>query len=314
MNAKFGLNVTISNLSRHAVVQMNGKYGFINEAAIATVEGIHEWIDMPLFDPAITFGPNEFYYVPTREEVAGNPFHFAVAGSLLFFALLGLINRPFRTNTWTVIALSLAALSGAVLFSAAFRWQAWSTRFFIPYYVLFSPVFGYIFGKLLPAVTSWGIGIVLVLVLANPLLNNYSRAFSWSEENRNSIWRMSRKGLLFANNQNIEGAVLELTHLMESSQCRIYGVMMRSNAPEYLLWANLSPHPDDYFLEHINVGNSTEVFASPSFNPCGVVLFEFTDLTQVDDKAYELVKRWELGGDDPFSLFLTPAYAIEGMD
>lgn len=314
MNHRFGGKETISNLSRHAVVQINGKYGFINEAAIVGVERIHQWLDMPLFDPEITLGPPEFYYVPTREEVAGNPFHFTMTGLLILVALVGLSSKKVRTESGLVIILTGVALAGAIVFSAVFRWQAWSTRFFIPYYVMFSPVFGYVFGKRLPVVGSWFVGILLVVVMVNPLLNNYSRAFSWSPENRTSIWRLSRKGLLFANNNNIEGAVLELTHLMEESQCRTYGVIMRSNAPEYLLWASLSPHPGDYFLEHIQIDNITAQHATPDFDPCGIVFFESTAVNLVDDSKFDLVQRWELGGDYPFSLFLSPDYFLEGLD
>jgi 4-amino-4-deoxy-L-arabinose transferase-like glycosyltransferase len=143
MNSRFGASVTLSNLSRHAVVQMNGKYGIVNETLMIAVEGIHQWLDMDLFDPGITLGPREFYYVPTREEVAGNPFHFAITGLLVLLCVFGLINKKFRSEAYLVMILSGVALAGAILFSAAFRWQAWSTRFFIPYYVLFSPVFGY---------------------------------------------------------------------------------------------------------------------------------------------------------------------------
>ena len=314
MNNRFGAKATLSNLSRHAVVQMNGKYGIINEAMIVAVERIHQWLKMPLFDPEITYGPQEFYYVPTREEVAGNPFHFAITGLLVLISVLGLLNKKYRNESRWVIIMIGVALGGTILFSTAFRWQAWGTRFFIPYYVLFSPVFGYYFGKRSPALGSWLLGITLVLALVNPLLNNYSRAFSWSQENRNSIWRLSRKGLLFANNQNIEGAVLELTHLMEQSQCRTYGVIMRSNAPEYLLWASLRPHANEYDLEHIQIDNITARHATSGFDPCGIILFESTEIDRVDDNKFTLVRRWQLGGEYPFSLFLSPAYLIEGLE
>jgi hypothetical protein len=314
MNKYHGLNVTICNLSRHAVVQMNGKYGFINEAALNAVEGIHAWLEMPLFDPNLTHGPGEFYYVPTREEVVGAPLHFATTGLLFLMALIGLIKKEDRFIRITLAILSSAALAGMILFSAIFRWQAWSTRFFIPYYVMFAPVFGTIFGKVFPPIASWLTGMALVLVMINPLLNNYSRSFSWAEENRNSIWHLSRKGLLFANNTNIEGAVLELTHLMDISTCRTYGVIMRSNAPEYLLWASLTPHSGDYYLEHIAIDNVTTKHASSDFEPCGILLFEVTKNDQVDQSTYHLVKRWQLGEEYPFSLYLMSDYGIEGMD
>jgi hypothetical protein len=314
MNSRVGIKETLSNLSRNAVVQMNGKYGIINESVMIAMERIHEWLDLPVFDQAITYGPHEFYYVPTREEVAGNPFHFAAAAFLLPVCLLGLIRKESRSETLTVIILCSAGYAGAVLFSAVFRWQAWSTRFFIPYYVILAPVFGTVFGKLLRPFSSWLAGVALVMVLINPLLNNYSRSFSWSAENRNSIWRQSRKSLLFANNQNIEGAVLELTYWMEASQCREFGVIMRTNAPEYLLWATLNPHPRAYYLEHIRAANLTAKHASADFDPCGIVLFEVTYSSLVDETKFKLAQRIEVGGEYPFSLFLRPDFSSITLD
>ncbi len=314
INGYFGWDVTLSNLSRHAAVQMNGKYGLINEAVQKALARIHEWINLPLFDPQLTHGPAEFYYVPTREEVAGNPFHFALSGLMLILAPLGLIRKQQRQSTLGVIALALCGLAGAVIFSSVFRWQSWSTRFFIPYYVIFAPVFGIIFGKWSPKIVSWVMAGLLLVMLINPLLNNYSRSFSWSPENRNSIWHMSRRGLRFANNQNIEGAVLELTHLMEVSGCRTYGLLIRQNAPEYLLWGTLTPGSNDYHIEHVAVENTSSAFADPNFDPCGIVLFEVTETDFIYEEQYQLTKRWQIGETYPFSLFLKPAYVFDEMD
>jgi len=314
INAWFGVDVFISNLSRNIAVQMNGKYGFINEAVQKILDRIHAWIDLPLFDPGLTQGPAEFYYVPNREEVAGNPFHFVMTGLVFVMILVGLFKKTSQKSALASFCLALAAFCGVIIFSVVFRWQSWGTRLFLPFYVMFAPVFGLVFGKHLSGISAWAAGILLVVVLINPLLNNYSRAFSWSTENRNSIWRMSRKGLLFANNQSIEGAVLELTQLMAESGCRSYGVLMRHNAPEYLLWATLSPSPDAYHLEHIDVDNPTQALSNPDYTPCGIVMFEVDPKEFTIDPDYELVSQWQIGETMPFSLYLTPMYALEGME
>ena len=314
INGRFGVDVTISNLSRHIAVQMNGRFGLINEVVEKALATIHTWIDLPLFDPEITLGPAEFYYVPNREEVAGNPFHFVLTGFVFLLFTFGLFRKSSSKKAIIPLLLTLSAFLGAIIFSVVFRWQSWSTRLVIPYYVAFAPVFGFVFDKYLPPVASWMLGMVLVILLINPLFNNYSRAFSWSEENRNSIWRLSRKGLLFANNQNIEGAVLELTHLMAQSGCGEFGVRIRDNAPEYLLWATLTPNPVEYSIEHISVDNPSVVHSDPDFNPCGIVLFEVIAADAAIDPEYLLVRDWEIGSTSPFSLYLTPQYNLDGME
>ncbi len=310
INARFGFDVVVSNLTRHVAVQMNGKYGFINEFVQSFLHQVHAWLDIPLFDPSITLGPREFYYVPTREEVAGNTFHFIISGFVFVFSLIGLIVKKVKQQILMVILLAFMAIFGVVLFSAVFRWQTWSTRFFIPYYVMFAPVVGYVFSKLFPDNICWLIGIILVLISINPLHNNYSRSFSWAEENRNSIWCRSRRGLLFANNEQIEGAVLELSHLMDTSGCRSYGLIMRNNGPEYLLWGALTPDSADYHIVHIEVENTTSVHSSKTFDPCGIVYFEKTEIDNKYLKDYSLVRRWQIGGEFPFSLLLSPDYPI----
>ena len=314
VNGRFGVDVLISNLSRNAAVQMNGKYGFVNEAVQKGLERIHAGLGLPLFDPLITLGPSEFYYVSNREEVAGNPFHFVATGAALVIALLGLIRKENRSRTYLVVLSALSGLGVALIFSFVFRWQSWSTRFFIPYYVMFAPVIGVVFGKILPAFSVWPMAFALILVLINPLLNNYSRAFSWSEQNRNSIWRLSRKGLLFANNQNIEGAVLELAQRMEQSDCREFGIIMRENAPEYVLWGVLSPGSWDYRLEHVAVDNVSASHLDPGFDPCGIVLFEVTETDFATEPTYLLAEQWKIGDVYPFSLYLKPEFLDVGLE
>jgi hypothetical protein len=314
INARFGLRVTVSNLTRHMAVQLNGKYGLVNETVEKIVSQIHDWMDLPLFDPGLTHGPGEFYYVPTREEVAGNPFHFALTILSFFLLLVSLFwVEDRKQKNWTAI-LSLASFASVILFSMVFRWQAWSTRFFIPYYIAFAPVIGFVFGRKLPSPAAWLLAITLGIVMVNPLLNNYSRSFSWAEGNRNSIWRVSRKGLLFANNQAIEGAVLGLTQAMEDSGCRTYGVVMRRNAPEYLLWGALRPDPQGYTIEHIQTSNASSVNASPDFDPCGIILFEMTEMDLVDQTTYQWVKRWGVGETYPFSLYLKSDFTNQGLE
>lgn len=314
VNARFGLRPTVSNLSRHIVVQLNGKYGFINIAVEKAVIQIHDWMNMNLFDPAITHGPGEFYYVPTREEVAGNPFHFALTGLSFFLLMVGLTQKPKRSEVAQTLLLSLAGFASLLLFSAVFRWQAWGTRFLIPYYLAFAPVVGFVFSKRKYGFWAWLLAFALGLVILNPLLNNYSRSFSWSENNRNSIWRMSRTGLLFANNQNIEGAVIELATRMEQSGCRTYGLVMRPNAPEYLLWGVLNTQSEKYVIRHIHVGAEILSPSWAEFDPCGIILFEMTTFDWVDQANYHLVERWQIGDSYPFSLFLIPDFMVEGLE
>jgi 4-amino-4-deoxy-L-arabinose transferase-like glycosyltransferase len=309
LNQRFGLDVLISNFSRNIVSQMIST-SFINNTLINGLQKLHTWLGIPLFDQMITHGPTEFYDVPTREEVASNPFQFLTTCFVLLVLLIGLLRKKGRSKLWNPLLLAVVSISGMLLFSAAFRWQVWGSRYFIPYYVLFAPVVGYTFSKRLPNWMTWGLVLVLLVWSINPLLNNYSRSFSWSTENRNSIWRMSRKGLLFANHQAYEGAILELTHAMDISGCRTYGLVTSGSAPEYLIWATLSPDMTDYDLEGMAVDNPSADLTDPDFNPCGVIVYETDVPGFLAEENYQFADHWEYipGEGYPLSLYLLPQY------
>ena len=152
--------------------------------------------------------------------------------------------------------------------------------------------------------------------MLNPLLNNYSRSFSWSENNRNSIWRMSRRGLRFANHRIYEGAVLQMTHLMDISGCRTYGMSIGANSPEYLIWGTLTPNAQDYYLKHIGVDNPSAVHATENFDPCGIIVFEAAPPEIALTGAYHLYEGWPLEGSEDISLtlYLKPIIISQNLE
>ncbi len=303
LNQRFGFDVTVSNLSRNLAVQLTSRYGIVNESVQKVLVWLHARLGMSLFDPEITHGPQEFYYVPTREEVVGHPVHLALTGLLFVVAVVFLFINRKNPRSRAAVFLGLAAVSGMILFSSIFRWQVWGSRYFLPYYVLFAPLAGYAVRKIRVKGVSILLFALLSVVMVNPLVNNYSRSFSWSEENRNSIWRMSRKGLLFANHPEVEGAVLALVYEMEKSGCRDYGLKFDYNTPEYLIWATLSPEILAYHLEHIDVANASGRHADEGFEPCGFVMMDTARDAFSPGPDYRLASEWEVGAY-PIVLYL----------
>ena len=304
MNGRFGVDVTVSNLSRHIVMQLLTG-GFVNNLLVSGVQGLHRWMGVDLFDQRSTLGPSEFSFVPTREEVAPNPVHFALTVFVLLVLLISFLRKKDRKGDGAALLLGLLGVSGLVIFSSVFRWQVWGSRFLIPYYIIFAPAVGYAISKRLGSGTVWAVSLVLILWAINPLINNYSKSFSWAETNRNSIWRMSRKGLLFANEQAIEGDILELTHAMDLSGCRDYGFVAYTNVPEYLIWATLTPDPSEYTLGGYAVQNPSAKLSSPTYAPCGIIVYGDPPPEEILDRPYTLAERWD---QIPLSLYLLPEF------
>ena len=315
MNGRFGLDVLVSNLSRNIALQLTS-FGFVNTAVQNALLRLHQFLGLELFDPTITHGPNEFYVVPTREEVAGNPLHFAVTGLAFLVLLIIAFGRKDKTEVVPPLVLSLLAIVGIMIFSAVFRWQVWGSRYFVPYFVFFAPAVGVVFEKRLPGWTAWLLCVGLIAWSVNPLINNYSKSFSWADSNRNSIWTMSRKGLLFANHQTYEGAILELTYEMYNSGCREYGLVLGFDVPEYLIWATLSPSASDYHLEHYAVDNATASLESPEFSPCGIIVFDAPSSEDIIDDMYILGDEWpfESSDDIRIRLYLLPEFALQSVE
>jgi len=308
LNTRFGLDVVVSNLSRNIALQMMS-IAPLDKLITDILARLHALLGISLFDQTITHGPPEFYSVPNREEVASNPIHFGVTVLVFIYLLLRLIVR--KEKNWQPLMLGLTGMLGMVIFSAAFRWQTWGSRYFIPYYILFAPVVGFAIGEKLPRWTSWVLALVLVVAMVHPLFNNYSRAFLPTETNRNNIWRVSRKGLRFANHLNYEGAILEMTKKMADSGCRTSGLVEYANSSEYLIWSTLRPAPSHYQIEHIAVDNPSAIHADQAFDPCGIIVFETADPEIVEEGSYQLVERWDFGSDSgyPLSLFLKSEFA-----
>jgi hypothetical protein len=309
MNKRFGLDVVVSNLSRNIVVQMVSG-GFVNDILFSGVQGLHNVMGMELFDQETTLGPAEFYSVPTREEVVGNPIHFALTVFVVLGLVISLVRKKDRKADGAVLLLGALGFGGMLIFSSVFRWQVWGNRYFIPYYVIFAPTVGYVLSKRLGKWMVWLVSVGLIVWAINPLMNNYSKSFSWSESNRNSIWRMSRKGLLFANEQSYEGSILELTHAMDVSECREYGMVFYSNDPEYLIWAALTPERADYTLSGFAVDNPSAKLTSPTDDPCGIIVFGGPAPEELDDSAYVLAEEWVMDSEyqTPLFLYLLPEF------
>jgi 4-amino-4-deoxy-L-arabinose transferase-like glycosyltransferase len=308
LNARFGLDVVISNYARNAARQMMS-VAPLDNIIINMLTHLHAILGVPLFDQTITHGPTHFYSALNREEVASNPLHFGITIFVFIFLLVRvLLGKKREAETWQPIFLGLSAIAGMIIFSAVFRWQTWGGRYFIPYYILFAPVVGVVIGEKFPRWTVWVVSLLLVIIMVHPLINNHSRSFSWAEANRNSVWRMSRKGLQFANYQIYEGAVLELTQEMGDSGCRTYGLVVGLNSPEYLIWASLRPDPSHYYLEHIGLDNASAIHADQALSLCGIIVFEAADPAIVQEEGYQLVKRLWFGSESghALSLFLNP--------
>ncbi len=311
MNSRFGLDVVISNVLRNSAVQLRS-IGVFNRMTEAFLEHVHNWMNMSLFDPEITLGPREFFSVPTREESAGNPLHFGLTLTVFILTLVGYTLKK-KESYKNVLILGLIALSGMVLFSVVFRWQAFGARFLIPYFIFYAPVIGFIISDWLPDWLVVLASFIFILTAVYPLMNNFSRSFSWSEANRNSIWQRSRRGLRFANHEIYEGAIIGLSNKMDISGCRVYGLVIGGNTPEYLIWGTLKPDVFSYHIEHIEVMNQSAMHERVDFEPCGIIVFEGRHPDMAFEKGYQMAESWEIPPyvGKPLTLYLKKDMIID---
>ncbi len=131
-----GWKATVSNFLRHGSEQLGARDPGWNDRVYGAVMAAHRVLAIDPGDPATTW-PHTVYGPPVNanhEANAPNRWH------LLVLALVFCLAFWRRDRVRVLYALSL--LCGFVAFCAVLKWQPFSARFFLPLFVLGSPLAG----------------------------------------------------------------------------------------------------------------------------------------------------------------------------
>lgn len=165
VNDPIGPVATAENLYRHAFGQLGVPPDAINAKATSAARRIADTVGLDLADPASTF-PGQTFAIDfgTREDNAQG-----LAACVLFVAALVLLLVRRRSSDRLLLELALCAVIGAVLLDSYFRWNPWSARFLLPFFLLSAVVSGEALARIPRAVYA---GVLTVLVLGSALFIN----------------------------------------------------------------------------------------------------------------------------------------------
>lgn len=199
----------------------------------------------------------------THEDWAGNPLQL-VFGTVA----IGWVLARWRRAPSAAVYAACAALA-FLLFCLVFRWQSWSTRLQVPFFLVLPPVIG----VAVSGMRKWTLSLisVVLLVLARPaLFKNESRPLLGAD----SILRRPRVEQYFANRPDLYEPYWHSVATLWRTGCREAGLKGHEDILEYPLWqiAKLGGSPIRF--EHALVESPSGKLAMSPASPCALLAVE----------------------------------------
>ncbi|RPI87025.1 MAG: hypothetical protein EHM41_06415 [Chloroflexi bacterium] len=256
-----------SNIIRNVALHTGTPFGTASKLIYDGIVGIHDWFGLDVNDPRTTFIPG-FYWVllRTNEDLTGNFFH----AGLVLAAFLVLLMFRKRFNNLAVIYALITTLS-FILVSSMFKWQPFSARFHLAFFLMFSPLIAYVASRILPRFAQVMLGVFLLVAAYPWLFSLDSRPII--PTNRSvapSILTATREELYFVNGGYIENPYRTLVQTANENDCSEIGLMLFGGEAEYPVWVLAGAPKEDVYFEWIVSGPSSK-YETPGFQPCAVI-------------------------------------------
>lgn len=257
----------LSNLSRHASLHAGTPWEPVNKIVMDGIIKIHLIVDLSLDDPRTTsIGPFMFWKPRTEETFAGNSLHAYMY--LLSFVLSIVFFHKMERHLYIY---GLLVAFTFVIFSFVFKWQVFSARYHLPFFVLFAPFAGTVFARLLPPGLGNILGIGFVVLAWPWIFNLGNRPFSkYTNQFFSDQSSPSLSEFLNLDERRYE-EFAPLTDPIQEASCSAVGIMISGNGREYPIWSNLGAPREDLEIEWIVVGTPSDKYRDHSFEPCAVI-------------------------------------------
>jgi hypothetical protein len=233
-----------------------------------------QWIWFP-GDP---FQINKF---TLHEILAGNPLHLGLLLLSVGILLWKGIGKTNRSVFWYGVGICLAFF----LYSALLRWQMWSSRYQLGFFVLGSALIGYVLERFFPrALGTAAAAILLVFALPFALVNHTRSLIPWSRVD--DVYRP--RSLLYFNDQHEKAAEANIAaaDAVNRLDCGSVGIdsYLKDSAIKhspkslfvYPVLAMIHPDGRTRSVWYTGVNNLTTRYANqaPHPAPCAVICLE----------------------------------------
>jgi hypothetical protein len=270
---------------RNAAMQMAFDTGPANKALYLAAQKTHEVLGIDINDPRTTLGVYRIRH-SVHEDFAGNNWHFIFTALATVYVFVLFSKHLFRRGFADThdgpstghegfsdklpLFYAVTVLLSYLLFSALFKWQDTASRLLLPWFILASPLAGWVFNRVHHYLQ---IAVIILIALSSltVLVSNPSRPLMAAGQNE-SILTASRTRTRFNNSPEIMDGYISVAVTARDLECKSFGLGLDSKTSEYLIWAILSPSGEDLDkVEHLVALDETARYATPGFHPCAIL-------------------------------------------
>jgi hypothetical protein len=261
----FSLNplVWISTITKSIAQNLLSTIPKVNIRILNIVEWVHGLmgVNVGQFPPPVLWN---------HEDLAGSPLH----TFLIVWTLVVLLWLLRRTRQDAVFRYTLVLLASMLLFVAVIPYSDSNIRFLLTFFVAWGVVY---------AVTaflsnlnhlSYFAAFLLIFSVFPWLLLNRSRPVIGLHPHtmlKESIFRERPAATLFANWFHLRKPYLEVTNVVDRTDCRQLGLKIDSSHLEYPYWWLLDAPQSGMRIETVDPPPHLARYADPTFDPCAVI-------------------------------------------
>jgi 4-amino-4-deoxy-L-arabinose transferase-like glycosyltransferase len=167
--ARLQWNGVVSNVVRNVALHLQTPSDAVDQAIVDDISYLHERMGIGMSSPITSWPGSDFglgtLHVLLHEDSAGNLLGIVLLATSLALGWSGGIFARDRL----LLQYTLAWGTGFLLFCAVLRWQPWSSRLHLPWFVLGGPILASVWDRSPPA-RAWRGVALLVAVCCTPLV------------------------------------------------------------------------------------------------------------------------------------------------
>lgn len=256
-------------------------YSFVNKIAV--------WLRIDINSPVISEDGREFSVHQPQTygcDTAVNPVIVwaILIGTIIF--VISLKNYIKNKENSQKIGYFIVSVGSFFLFCAVLRWEPFVSRYMISYLALLCPAIGIVLDMVqerMPQAAVRGAYVILYFLCMTEMLGLFLNYRDIVKDYRGD------KGY-FVVRDGIYNDYKEITDYINGLDVESIGLYIGSDSYEYPLIQMVS---EDIRVEHVNVGNETEVYTDYSFIPDIVISYEKGEIgtMNVNAQEYEVIKE-----------------------
>lgn len=268
-NPPLNVRVVVSNVLRNASLQAGTPWPAVNREIFRAIVGVHFKMGIDPNDPSTSTHGDFAVYSPTQSETRANGLLHAVLVLVALIGLSGLAIGRWNRYRWALLYVWMAVF-GFVIFSMAFKFSTFGSRYELPFFVVVSPVVAWLIDR--PGKPAFTAALALGLTLyAWPWLVDINQRPLLPDENGLSVVTEPRIDQYFINAPGLEQPYQQASAAIKAASCDAVGLMLGGDAAEYPLWVTMGEPGSKVKMEWIVSGVPSARYRDPAFSPCAVV-------------------------------------------